>query len=176
MSQEKNKETSEEAIKYFDETQYRTAIVKSGEEISSGNAEEDRLSNLIALLCDAANKDFKEETLLTLKKEKAGDLLIDAIKKSDKEEYVHILVSACWESEINFSGNLAYFTELVMHPDYLVSIEAITVIENMEGPFDENDLKNSISQLKQYKTQLTNEQLVLINDLIDVLQGRMLIE
>jgi len=60
-----------------------------------------------------------------------------------------------------------------MDADYLVSLEATTVIETMEGPFNENDLKNSIAALKEFKKKISTEQVVLINDLIDVLQTKL---
>ena len=158
--------------KFFDENQYRTAIVGSGDEFETNEPKGDKLSSLISLLTNAENKDFKEETLLTLKKEKAGDLLIAAIKSPKGKKHKAVLVAACWESEINYSAHLPFFTQLVMDADYLVSLEATTVIETMEGPFIENDLKESIKTLKEYKKNISTEQVVLINDLVDILQER----
>ena len=115
------------------------------------------------------NRDFKEEALLILKKEKAGDLLITAIKKTEKSK--HILVAACWESEINFSNNLPFFVELATHTDYLVALEAMTVISNMEGPFDTNQVNEALLKLRNYLTTSASERKVLINDLIFTLEG-----
>ncbi len=166
------KENKDELQKLFDEKQYRTAIVGSGDDFVTNEPKEDKFTSLISLLTDPSNKDFREETLITLKKEKAGDLLITAIKSPKGKKYKAVLVAACWESEINYSNNLSFFTELVMDPDYLVSLEAITVIETMEGPFDQKEMQASINTLKEFKKKINTEQLVLINDLVNVLQSR----
>jgi len=151
--------------KLFDENQYHTIFVGN-----EGNDEsKDVITNLIDLLTLTENKDFKEEALLTLKREKAGDLLIHAIENPKSKEVKAIIVAACWESEINFSNNLPFFVELVMNGDYLVSLEAMTVIENMEGPFEDNSLPEAIKTLKKFKAKLTDEKQVLVNDLVDVL-------
>ena len=165
-------ENKSDLQKFFDEKQYRTAIMNNGEEFETNEPKGDKLAALISLLTDPSNKDVKEETLLALKKEKAGGLLITAIKSPKAKKHKAILIAACWESEINFSNQLPFFTELVMDSDYLVSLEATTVIENMEGPFNENDLKDSIKALKEFKKKISTEQIVLVNDLIDVLQSR----
>lgn len=153
-----------ESQKYLNEEQYRTIFVKADENEDALN---DSSSALISLLTDPTNKEFKEDGLILLKKEKAGHLLINAIKQA--KEHQHVLVAACWESEINFSEHLTFFVELVMDNNYLVAIEAMTVIENMEGPFDQNQIKESILKLKEFKKSLSNEKLVLVNDLLDFL-------
>jgi hypothetical protein len=92
-------------------------------------------------LTDPANKALKEGTLLTLKKEKGGNILLLAIASPNAKEVRHKLVAACWESEINFSHYFSFFVLLALDPDYLVSLEAITVISTMEGPFKNEDVK-----------------------------------
>lgn len=159
----------EELKKLFDSNQYSTLIV--GETNDSVKHKEDKISTVISLLTDPENKDVREETLLTLKKEKGESLLIAAINNPKAKGKKHILVAACWESEINFSNQLPFFIKLAMDNDYLVSLEAITVIENMEGPFNEADVKESIKLLKQHQQQLNTEQVVLVNDLVNTLNG-----
>lgn len=164
-------ENSDDIRKYFDSKEYNTAII--GKEGGGGPAAQDegKISTLITLLTDPASKDVKEQALLTLKKEKKGaELLLMAIASPKSDGHRHTLVAACWESEINFSKYLPFFILLALQDDYLVSLEAITVIEHMEGPFEEAHLSNAIGKVKEKQKGLDSERAVLLNDLLHSLQ------
>ncbi|HET6226566.1 MAG TPA: hypothetical protein VFF27_09825 [Bacteroidia bacterium] len=161
-------ENTNELKKYFDTTQYATTIVGDKQPVS---VPEDKITSLISLLTDPSNKDVKEEALITLKKEKAGDVLLQAIASPKSLSSRHLLVAACWESEINFSKYLPFFVLLALDSNYLISLEAITTIENMEGPFEEKDVKDAIQKIKTEQKKITSEKAVLFNDLIMTLEG-----
>lgn len=158
--------------KYFDSKQYITTII-GGENEKKTETNEDKISTLISLLTNPTNKDFKEETLLTLKKEKAGEILLLAIAQPSSQTVRNLLVAACWESEINFSKYLPFFILLALDADYLVSLEAITTIENMEGPFVKEDIEASIKKVKDHQKKINTEQTVLLNDLIVTLENHL---
>ena len=160
-------ENTDNLRKYFDSKQYITTIIggDSGE-VNAPVTGEDKITSLISLLTDPANKDVKEETLLTLKKQKGGDTLLLAIASPKAQKVRHILVAACWESEINFSKYLPFFILLALDDDYLISLEAITTIENMEGPFVDADVKEAIKKIKAHQKTITTEKAVLLNDLV----------
>lgn len=160
-------ENTNDLKKYFDTTQYATTIV--GEK--AVEVAEDKITSLISLLTDPSNKDVKEEALITLKKEKAGEVLLQAIASPKSLPYRHLLVAACWECEINFSKYLPFFILLALDPNYLISLEAITTIENMEGPFVEKDVKEAIQKVKTEQKKISSERAVLLNDLIMTLEG-----
>jgi hypothetical protein len=164
-------ENTDELKKYFNSKEYATAIIGKDGISTPASPSEDKISTLISLLTDPANKELKEETLLTLKKEKGGDeVLLLAIASPKAKEVRHIMVAACWESEINFSKYLPFFILLALDPDYLISLEAITTIENMEGPFSQKDLEAAIEKVKAAKKKETSERQVLLNDLVDTLE------
>ncbi|MEO6903941.1 MAG: hypothetical protein ABI315_12450 [Bacteroidia bacterium] len=156
--------------KYFDSNQYVTTIIGSEEE-KKAEPNEDKISTLVSLLTDPSNKVVKEQTLITLKKEKAGEVLLLAIAKPSTKTVRNLLVAACWESEINFSKYIPFFILLALDTDYLVSLEAITTIENMEGPFVKEDIKAAIKKVKEHQKKINTEQTVLLNDLIVTLEN-----
>ncbi len=165
------KENKDEVKKYFNPEEYVTKIVGPTDDSDKDDIFEDKVSAIVSLLTDPENKELKEETLLTLKKEKAGDLIITAISNLKAKPKKHILVAACWESEINFSDKLPFFINLALDTDYLVSLEAITVIENMEGPFNISDVSEAIKKVKAFQKSITNEKAVLLNDLVIKLES-----
>lgn len=156
--------------KYFNSKEYATTIVGASGEVNMPVTSEEKISTLISLLTDSANKEIKEEALITLKKEKGGDTLLLAIASPKAKAVRHLLVAACWESEINFSKYLPFFILLALDDDYLISLEAITTIENMEGPFTETDVKDGIEKIKAVKKNITSERQVLLNDLVITLE------
>lgn len=162
-------ENANDFKKYFDTSQYSTTVL--GEKKSTTPVAEDKVTALISLLTDPSNKDLKEETLITLKKENAGDVLLQAIASPKSLASRHLLVAACWESEINFSKYLPFFILLALDDNYLISLEAITTIENMEGPFEEKDVKDAIKKVKAEQKNIPSEKAVLLNDLVMTLEG-----
>jgi hypothetical protein len=164
-------ENTDDLKKYFDANQYITTIVGEQETATmTAPVTEDKISTLISLLTDPSNKDVKEETLITLKKEKAGEVLLQAIASPKSLANRHLLVAACWESEINFSKYLAFFILLALDNNYLISLEAITTIENMEGPFVEKDVKEAIKKVKAQQKDIPSERAILLNDLTMTLE------
>ncbi|HRG39721.1 MAG TPA: hypothetical protein PK289_14420, partial [Bacteroidia bacterium] len=63
------------------------------------------------------------------------------------------------------------FILLALDTNYLISLEAITTIENMEGPFVEKDVKEAIQKVKTEQKKISSERAVLLNDLIMTLEG-----
>ena len=67
-------ENTDDLRKYFDSKQYITTIIGGNpQDVTVPVTSEYKITSLISLLTDPSNKDVKEETLLTLKKEKGGD-------------------------------------------------------------------------------------------------------
>ena len=163
-------ENNKDLKKYFNSKEYNTAIIGAGGDDPVASLNEGKIGTLISLLTDPSNKDVKEETLLTLKKEKGGDLLLACIASPKSDGVKHLLIAACWESEINFSKYLPFFILLALNDDYLISLEAMTVIENMEGPFDKKHLEESLKKVKEIQKTISSEKQVLLNDLYMTLQ------
>lgn len=158
-------ENQEDPKKYFDEKQYITKIVGNENEAEPEEQGTDKVSLLISLLTDPKNKEFKEEALLTLKKEKGGHLLLAAVLKTKDPVKKQQLLAACWESEIDFTSHLPFFIDVAITGDYLTALEAITIVQNMEGTFDQQHVKQAIEKIKQHKKNIQSELLVLFNDL-----------
>ncbi len=157
--------------KYFDSKEYITTIIGVDNTNEQPDVKEDKITSVISLLTDPSNKYVKEDTLITLKKENRGDILLLAIASPKAKDNKHALVAACWESEINFSKYLSFFILLALDSNYLVSLEAITVIENMAGPFEQEIVKDAIKKIKAAQKNIAEEKVILFNDLIFTLEG-----
>lgn len=98
---------------------------------------------LFKLIVSTENDDIQNEIshlIFDIKDVKIIPHLFEAIENPALIKFQRVLVSACWESGINYSMHLDFFVNLAAKSDYLTCLECLTVIENMEGPFDEKML------------------------------------
>lgn len=113
----------------FDQSQYNT-ILLSGDTFKSPSQEH---ANLIAeLLTPGLQRAELEERFDRIRKEKLGKLLIDHIQQEQSAPGKAKLLAACWESGLDFTGQLLFFSSLVCHDDFQVALEALTVAESIE--------------------------------------------
>lgn len=132
--------------------------------------EDDKIANLINLLTSETNRDIKEEVWKMLKQEENGlNILIEAIANSNEKNLKSVLVATCWEAGIDCSKYLSVFIDLALNEDYYCSLEAITVIENMEGPFEEAELLEYKENINQALNNSDSDKTNLFKSLIDIL-------
>lgn len=104
------------------------------------------------LLSDLSEKNKTEiiELLSSLKDTSSRGELMNII---DDEKYLSIrqsILTAIWNTKIDFSGYIDEFVYIAIYGSFLEAIDCLTIIENLEGPFMEEDLLESESHLKNY--------------------------
>jgi hypothetical protein len=167
----KNKEIVPEIDpkKLFDKENYNTIIV--GKEEEEAEASIDRIAAVIELLSSKETKDLKHDTLKILQEAKGLDLLIKAINKTKNQLVKQYLVAACWEANLDCTKHLSYFVDLALQNDFNVTMEATTVIQEMQGPFDMEELKKNILKIEEgMKTYSKEDKGALLDQLLNVLQ------
>ena len=169
----KKKETVSETIdpaKFFDKENYQTIIVGKEEETETENSK-DKILALIELLSSKETKDLKHDTLKILKEAKGLDLLMKAINKSKNQLVKQYLVAACWEADLECTKHLSYFVDLALNNDFNVTMEATTVIQEMQGPFNGEELKQNITKIEDgIKLYSKEDKGALLDQLLNVLQ------
>ncbi|MEN9699556.1 MAG: hypothetical protein RLZZ301_754 [Bacteroidota bacterium] len=68
------------------------------------------------------------------------------------------VLSAIWNSKLPFDAHLPFFVMLATSGDYLEAIDCLTILENMQGPFDESSLLEAQLLLKEYLEEKTPQQ------------------
>ena len=128
----------------FDKTKFATLIIGKENEDKSNN---DSTSDLIDLIVSKDNADIKQETYKLLKEANALEFIMASINKTNDAQIKQRLTAACWEADIDCSKHLSYFVDLAIQNDFSVAMEAITVVEQMQPPFDKEELEKNISGL-----------------------------
>ena len=113
---------------------------------------EQLINPLIELYTKTQNQKIKEEIksiFSELKNKDILDFLLPQLSEGSNEVKELILFSI-WSSGIDMTDHIPELIEVSCSGDYMVILEALTVLENLEGPFNEDDLFQANTLLQQY--------------------------
>lgn len=96
------------------------------------------------------NEALMIDLLQSLKDTSAVEPLMEAFNKSENRGIQRKLLSAFWNSKLDFSEYLADFVLFGIEGDFLDALEAITLIENFETIAPESAILESQLLLKEY--------------------------
>ena len=98
---------------------------------------------LIKTYSSSASDEIRQEIVslfYDLKDQAVVEEIIIAIADEQFIEERSLLVSIFWQSALDGSDYLSDFVRAAIHSDYLTCLEALTVIENFDSTFDENEI------------------------------------
>ena len=114
-------------------------------------------SSVIGPLCDRLLQPLSEtnrtnvlELLCSLKDSTARTEIMDALSNPKYIEIRRDLLQAVWNMKVDFSDYVAEFVEIAVNGDFMDSLDCLTILENMEGPFLEEDILEAQLHLKNY--------------------------
>lgn len=149
----------------FDEEQYSTVIVGND---AVGKKDLDNADYVTILVSPKTTREEKDEALIKLKENNAQAFMLKAITKTKKPELKALVVAACWETGLDFSKDFLFFIDLICSNDFHVSLEAFTVIEEMESIIEKPQLKQALDLLNKVETPNMS-----VNDAIDWIKQRL---
>ena len=104
----------------------------------------------------------------------SADFIMEAIKNKKYASLRQQLLNIVWNSKVDYSEFLVDFISIAVHGDFMETLECLTIIENLEGPFQEYQLLESQVILSEYaevkskskqKAQLMSEIAVILKDI-----------
>lgn len=134
------------------------------------------------LLAGASERNQREivELLCSLKDSSVTAKMMDVI---EDERFVPIrqtMLSTVWNTKVDFSDYIDEFVLIAIRGDFMETLDCLTIIENMEGPFMEENVLECQLHLKNYledssakdpqKAQLLSEIALVIKDINERLQ------
>ena len=78
--------------------------------------------------------------LFDLKDQSATLTIINAIDKETNNSHKAFLISIFWQSALDASDHLSFLVNQAIKGDYMVAVEALTVIDNFETTFHEDEI------------------------------------
>lgn len=151
--------------KLFDDSQFSTLIVNR----EGFNKRENSTADLIESLLEKGNTRQEDEQIFAkLKEAGAGPMLVNAISAAKRTEEKIKLTAACWESGLDFTPFFLDFVALTMDKDFQLALEALSVVESIEGQLDETTLTKALQITESVHSPNTE----LVNDLISTIKSR----
>lgn len=112
------------------------------------------------------------EFLYDLKDEESIPVLIAAIEDEEFAFYQSFLIATFWQSAINGSDYLELFVKTAIHGDYMSSLEALTVVENFDSAYSQDEILDLESDLNEaIETEDNNDKKALLVSLADVVRN-----
>ena len=93
---------------------------------------------------------YKQPITKDMFPEEAQDLAEGFIKANEKPETIISITPCIWNSKHDYSRYISDFVSLAVEGDYMMALESLTIMEQMNGPFDESWLLESQLFLKEY--------------------------
>lgn len=108
---------------------------------------------LFSILLECTDNEKSElitEFLCSLKDSKSAIMVMDCLQQTRFQPIQVSILATIWNSPIDYSTYLSDFVKLAVEQDFLVTLECLTIIENLDGPFEEQALFESQLHLKNY--------------------------
>ena len=135
--------------KFFNEEEYVTMVVNR----DGFNKHQNDSADLIeTLLAKKISRQECEDIYLKLKNLKAHKFLIDTLKSAKNDRDKAKLCAACWECGLDFTSHFLFFTELACSNYFALAMEALTVVESIEGVILESDLIKAMEIVQNTKS------------------------
>jgi len=152
----------------LDPKAYNTVYISVADE---NKAKKEQMDILIELLCDDRHKPDRNQVFPFLKREpKAVDLLMTAIREAGPVNK-KILLTACWEADLDCTPHLEMFADIVMKEDFPIAMEALTSIENMHGVISTQQAESILNRIMEiYPPIADTPKGHLLADLIELLR------
>jgi len=128
------------------------SVIKKALTKTRAKGNEQLIDPLIELYTKTENQKIKEEIkniFSELKNKDILDFLLPQLSEGSNEVKELILFSI-WSSGIDMTDHIPELIEASCSGNYMVILEALTVLENLEGPFNEDDLFQANTLLQQY--------------------------
>lgn len=160
-------------LKSGNETKISAAI-----KILQTNGHANILPELVELLKTKTSQKIRAELmelLNDLRDSSVAETMIELIKDENNKSVLQELLSAIWGSKVDYSQYLPEFIAIAVDGDFMIALECLTIIENLEGPFEERLVLESQLHLRDYvenstpkeekKAKIMSEIALIIKDL-----------
>jgi hypothetical protein len=105
-----------------------------------------------------------------LKYQRAVNELVNAIQNKRYEKERETIISACWQSGLDFSRHIKTFVKLCFTENYQVAIEAFSVIENSISRCTKKEITEYISLVKSHIDEADREKKLLLVEMINMMK------
>ena len=132
-----------------DDTKKAAKAIKSLEEYGDASV----IKPLFALLKEGLPAKLEAEVLELLCSLKDTSVVVEIIEVLEDEEMLEIrpmVLTSIWNMKVDFSAYIDDFVLIATTGSFLEALDCLTIIENLEGPFMEEDILEAQLHLKDF--------------------------
>lgn len=132
------------------------------------------LANLLLVNEDATINAEGLEVFSSLKDSSAIEVVMEIVKDDKYASIRQPLLATIWNTQLDYSYHIADFVELACDGDFLEALDCLTIMEGLNGPFEERHILECQLLLKEFvedtspkderKMQIMSEIAMLIKD------------
>lgn len=118
---------------------------------SNGNA--NVIKPLADLLLKSDSEKVKSAIIELLSSLKDSTIVVEMVEVISDENYLSVrqdLLATIWNMKVDFSDYIDEFVEIATKGDFMEALDCLTIIENLEGPFMEENILECQLHLKNY--------------------------
>lgn len=111
------------------------------------------IKDLAECLLNTSSEVNKSEIMELLSSLKDSTIAVEMIEVISDEYFLKVrqpLLSAVWNMKVDFSNYIDDFVQIAVEGDFLEALDCLTIIENLDGPFLEEDILECQLHLKKY--------------------------
>ncbi|MEY4605171.1 MAG: hypothetical protein RIT43_2463 [Bacteroidota bacterium] len=110
------------------------------------------LKDLVRLLMQKEEAEGKQilSMLCDLNDTSATEEMIEILRDEEFLSVRQALLATVWNSKLNYSNYLPEFVEIASEGSFLEALDCLTILEGMEGPFEERHILEAQLFLKEY--------------------------
>ncbi len=157
-TEEKNNKIVEDLLKDLASNDSKTLTSALKRVRSKGN--EKVIPSLISIIEENQVESIVEEAkkiILELKSTAAIPFLLAELEKNKKAEIRELVLSSFWQTGFNAHQHMDKFVKAATKGTFMEAFEAYTVIDNLEGPFQEESIMEAQLVLKSYFSESHEE-------------------
>lgn len=111
--------------------------------------------------------------LASLKDTQMPTVIMESLKNTKYQPIRQKIMSTIWQSGLNYSSYLKDLVDIAVDGSFMEKVECITIIENLDGPFDDEQVMESLLTLNKYfdgandsdqERQIMKELIVIVKD------------
>lgn len=128
---------------------------------------------LIEMLYSSRSETLKRavvEYLSNIKQTSAVGIMVNSLKDSFPLKNVTLLLTACWQSRLDFSSELDIFIDILIDGNYLTAFEAFTVIENSIHELNTQNLSGYIAKVRKGIVKADRDKQLLLLEMVAVME------
>ena len=132
----------------------------------------DYLPELLKLLNESGKEEIRSELaqfLCDIRDKGCIPYIIDSLNDDKFQHVKNIIVSACWQSRLNYSDHIDTFIQIFIKEDYLTALEAFTVIEESILDIPEAKIEEYRNRLISSIEDIDTEKKPLLKELINLM-------